>query len=195
MGRAPSRRTSRTRKTDDVEVTLDIAGMYFRRKVMVAETATVEDVMIAARDANTANDAEFSFDSEVIDGKTFLDGITVKHRNGSAKSGQDNRRVYPDGTYQYYDDSVTIDPVSGLFKPKDPNKLFVLAWQYYVYDKDGIDLSRFRSKPRKVVPFTTSDTDFEFKREFAPYTVVWRLIAIWLDSYGDSLKVSMSMDD
>lgn len=175
-------------------VTLDVAGMYYRKDVEVDEGATVEDVMLAAQASNGPRGAQLDFETETINGETFLDSITVTHQGKSARSGQNKQRIYPDGTYEYYDDDVILNKKTGLFEPKDPTREFVLAWQYYVYDNNGNDLSRFGGEARKVVPFTRSDTEYAFEARFAPYTVVWRLIAIWLrPSYGDSLKVAMRM--
>jgi hypothetical protein len=175
-------------------VKLDIAGMYFGLNVDVMEGATVKDVMDAAV-AATANNAgtrlpTFLYSAETVLGKLTVNTITVVHRENSAKSRQapeagSNPRHYPNGVYSYSDDSVILKN-NGL-RALDPNRSFVLAWQYYVYDGEGIDLARMRGgSTRKVVSFAeTVNKGYDLKDG---YSVVWRLIAIFTRPTHDDLS-------
>lgn len=169
-------------------VKLDIAGMYFGEEILVEITpdTTVKDVMDAAvlqTAGNTGSKPTFSYSDEDVEGKRTVNTITVVHRGGSAKSrqappGSPNPRTYPNGVYSYSDDSVFIREM-GL-RALDPNKAFVLAWQYYVYDETGVDLARMRygAGSRAVVPFgQTADKGYVLEDG---YTVVWRLVAIFV---------------
>jgi hypothetical protein len=180
-----------------IEVTLDIAGMYYSKKVKVKTGATVEDVMTAAMSLNAPGSARLYFDPEESQGERYIDSIRVEHDGGSAKSRQDPSRVYADGTYEYYDDDVEIveiSPTTRRLVAKSSPLPYVLAWQYYVYDEEFRDLSRKRAPDgikRTVVPFSKSNANgFMLGNN---YTIVWRLIAIFVKpTYGDSLKVAMA---
>ena len=174
-------------------VKLDIAGMYFGLNVDVAEGATVKDVMDAAV-AATANNAgtklpTFLYSAETVLGKLTVNTITIVHREKSAKSRQapeagSDPRHYPNGVYSYSDDAVILRN-NGL-RALDPNRSFVLAWQYYVYNADGVDLARMRGGPtRKVVSFSeTVDKGYDLKEG---YSVVWRLVGIFTRPTHDDL--------
>jgi hypothetical protein len=180
--------------TDTIEVTLDIAGMYYNKKVKVKSGATVEDVMIAAMNTNSPGSARLFFDPEQSGGMRYIDSIRVEHVGGSAKSRQNQSRIYEDGIYEYYDDDVDVDPTTGRLVARNSPLPYVLAWQYYVYDEAFRDLSRARVADgiaRTVVPFSDSNSNGYMLGN--NYTIVWRLIAIFVKpTYGKSLKVAMA---
>lgn len=184
-----------------VNVNLDIAGFYFRQdKVSVPEGATVQALMEKVK-AATKNappgTARFSFDTEtltVIENgeertREFLDSISVTHQGGTAISGQNSKRVYDDGIYAAADEKVLLGK-GGLDSPliaAARNATGILAWQFYIYDKNFVDLNRKglngSGQPRKVVPFTEqfSRIDEDGNRLYGLQqgdTVVWRLIQI-----------------
>ena len=184
-----------------IKVTLDIAGMFFRQPdVEVPRTASVKDVMdaVVAATANgsTAGTPTFSYTSEPYlsapPGRT-VNTITVVHRNNSAKSRQNGGgtgRIYRDGIYSFSDDSVFIQETPTKpqrLSPADPNKTFVLAWQYYVYDKHGVDQAR---KPnalaRSIVPFDKQPDATTGYQLSDGDLIVWRLVAIFLRPTHDS---------
>ena len=162
-----------------MKVTIDITGFFFDREVKVKKGATVEEVMQKAVDDNHKFDAKLFFDKEGAN----LDGLYVVHTNGSAKSRQDGGRVYPDGVYGFVDDAVTMK--DGAFSPAVENISYpgaVVAWQYYIYDASGNDLSRSQSGiVRRIIPFSNSDADFELDDG---YTIVWRAVLLQLEPNG-----------
>jgi hypothetical protein len=179
---------------DMISVNLDIAGFFFRIAVQVPANATVKDVMDAAVAATaggpTATTPKLTYSSEDYsadpNGKT-INTLTVIHADGSAKSGQTNQdmtstgRVYGDGIYYFTDDAVLLpkegDTVRRL-RPADPNKSSVQAWQYYVYDKDGVDQARKpEARSRRIVPFDSTAGGYTLTENS---TVVWRLVGIFL---------------
>ncbi|MEO0566533.1 MAG: hypothetical protein AAF066_02295 [Pseudomonadota bacterium] len=170
-----------------VSVSLDIAGFYFRAlDVPVPDGSPVRALMDAVRNRKLGeNGATLEFDTEFINGQEFLDSITVNHIDGSAISGQSTDRVYPDGVYAAADEKITLQP-GGLLSPllaSSRNATGVLAWQYYVYDADSVDLNR-RFGPRRVVPFSEVFKVKDDQDELVPRglkegdTVVWRLVQI-----------------
>jgi hypothetical protein len=187
-------------------VKLDIAGMFFEIEVPFVENETIRDLHLRVQ--KLTNESEYPVDKARIEfleepfanGEFQLDGITVTHRNQSGKSrqmmtdtdgqiivdgaGEPVRRLYQAGIYHFSDDGVSVNPTrptEGL-RAVDPNRPIVSAWQYYIYDADGVDLARKR--PVGVDPAV---------REIVPYsrrrpvdiiqdgqTIVWRLITIFV---------------
>lgn len=172
-----------------IKVGVDITGMYYRRDVEVPEGSTILQAMQAARDADLADAAAgkpapvLSFQTEPSPGgEDQIDGITVTHAE-RARSRQGGGRSYPAGRYEYFDDSVR-EGTDGSFEPEDPGKRYVLAWQYYVYDEEGVDRDRAGlNSTREVVASSRQTLN-------APCLVVWRLVAIFMRPYGDSLKIA-----
>ena len=75
---------------------------------------------------------------------------------------------------------------NGQFLPRDNSKRHVLVWQYYVYDESGRDSDRMNmTSARIVVPLSERTLNENC-------LVVWRLVAIFLKPYGDSLKIAAS---
>jgi hypothetical protein len=167
-----------------MKITLDIAGFYYDTDVDVPEGSTIKDVMTAAKNLGVLPcGAKLDFSDEpfpTINGTARagnqVDRITITHSNDSAKSRQKSvpRRVYPDGIYSFVDDA-TIDEVTGKFRSLDPNKHFVHAWQYYLYDTEFRDLARARAGNvyRAIVGYDSPDQQLE-----EGYTIVWRLVTI-----------------
>ncbi|MEO0938943.1 MAG: hypothetical protein AAFY38_12390 [Pseudomonadota bacterium] len=177
---------------DTVPVTLDIAGFYFSKTVHLPEGSTVEDLMKEVKKTTSSQTPSLDFDTETILGRRFVDSITIEHSEATAQSRQKDKttgvqrpRVYPAGTYSNADEAVRFkdnDPDKPLIAV-DRNKTGVMAWQYYVYDADGVDVNR-KSGPRRIVPFsdpfTTVDADGneQIRGLKKNDTVVWRLIMI-----------------
>ncbi len=162
------------------KVKLDIAGMYFSFEASVAAGACVKDVMDDVAVKTRAPGYEgprFRYTTETIGTFLSLNGIRIDHVNGSAVSRQDATRVYPDGIYRYDDDAV--DFKNGLLVGTDPTKNYVLAWQFYVYDKNGVEHARKDGAKRSIVSFAEKDpAKMGYALEDGS-TVVWRLVAIF----------------
>ncbi|MEM6482167.1 MAG: hypothetical protein AAF681_10000 [Pseudomonadota bacterium] len=172
---------------ETVTVSLDIAGFYFlAENVEVTKGATVKDLMkVVSEKKLGTNGATLNFDTEIIEGKEFLDSISIEHNDKSAISRQSDDRVYPAGVYASADEKIILG-AEGLRSPllaSSRNATGVLAWQYYVYDSSGVDLNR-KFGPRRVVPFSEpftvkEDGEDEVDRGLeAGDTVVWRLVQI-----------------
>jgi hypothetical protein len=167
-----------------VKVFLDIAGLYYSTEVNVPEGATVKDVLDAARGKPNHLGAILDYAQEEnaasVDARFTVDSITIYHNENSAVSRQDsvNPRKYPRGVYQFKDDGTFA---SGLLASTDPNKNFVHAWQYYVYDKNFVDQSRkngggYGSVERMIVGYSVKTNKGYELTEGS--TVVWRLVTI-----------------
>lgn len=177
-------------------VNLDVAGFYYRFFDVEVEDGSavkalmdaVNNVLVPAGNKGSVG-AKLTFDTEELDKKVFIDSISVTHLGGSAKSGQKDEkgsysaRTYPDGIYANADEAGIIkeDVPTKPFVALDRNKTGLMAWQYYVYDANFVDLNR-KFGPRKVVPFTEK---FERSADGQPPrglqtgdTVVWRLVQI-----------------
>lgn len=181
-------------------VRVDFAGLYFSIEVPFVQNETIRGLLLRIQTITGAPGyvgprAEFYEEEYSADGLT-LDGVTITHRNGSAKSRQlvknaagqlVGKRQYDNGIYHFSDDSVGIDAANPLrpLRPADPNKAFVSAWQYYVYDEQGRDLARLRPTPpgtamdpdREIVPFSDPST---IPLVMDGYTIVWRLVTIFV---------------
>ena len=186
-----------------MRVTLDIAGFYYRQQVELPDddvVNSVKDVMIAAQ--ALGGTPSLSFAGEIIDGREFLDNITVTHRGNSAVSGQTlndataDQRIYDDGAYAAADDFVifgSVDRPDGttlkrLISPE--GKRIVSAWQYYVYDAQFVDLNR-RGGTRRVVPYSVPlDVGDELRGIRDGDTVVWRRISSCLGPTVDPILVA-----
>ena len=164
------------------KVTLDIAGFYYSIDVEVPESSTVKDVLDAAKGVPNLLGAILDYGSEgSLDTAFTVDRITITHTNGSARSrqtGASDPRTYEDGIYSFSDDGEFHSP-SHRFRAKDPNKNFVHAWQYYVYDENFQDLSRKNggNLPRKIVGYSDAGPEKGYVLKDG-YTVVWRLVTI-----------------
>ena len=178
-------------QAENIDVRVDVAGMYYARQVSVSKGSTILEAMQAVQDADTKdadngeNEPRLKFRTELDSkGHEQIDGITIEHVT-PAKSRQGGKRSYPAGRYEYFDDTVEVK-ADGGFTPGDPCKRYVLAWQYYVYDLEGRDRDRAElNSERVVVPFSKQTLD-------ESCLVVWRLVAIFMKPYGDSLKVVAS---
>ncbi|MCE2892409.1 MAG: hypothetical protein O9270_18615 [Aquidulcibacter sp.] len=162
------------------KIKLDIAGMYFSFEANVAAGACVKDVMDDVAVKTRAPDYKgprFRYTTETIGTFLSLNGIRIDHENGSAVSRQDATRVYPDGIYRYDDDAV--DFKNGLLVGTDPTKNYVLAWQFYVYDKNGVEHARTNGTKRSIISFAEKNpAKMGYVLEDGS-TVVWRLVAIF----------------
>jgi hypothetical protein len=178
---------------DLITVNIDVAGFYYRAKgdltqgVKLPRGASVLDAMAAtrARDmkahmkGGTGPILDFSVEIGPTPG-LFINEISVLHMT-PATSRQESqpagapRRSYEAGRYAYADDPVDFDAVNNRLVRNDAVDLpYVLAWQYYLYDRDGRDLARVpKATNRKVVPASEAELDQDV-------TIVWRLIAIFL---------------
>lgn len=183
-----------------IKVNLDIAGFYFNCEVEVPEDATVKDVMNAAviltAAGPTASQGKLLYDT---DAAGDVDRITVIHSSTSAVSRQKSifagaaaseyaPRTYPAGIYSFSDDAVLVE-VNGVkqFRSVDSNRMFVHAWQYYVYDAHFVDQARRRPYPptgggnpaidRQIVPFGVGGPGKGYSLTHGS-TVVWRLVTI-----------------
>lgn len=184
-------------------VHVDIAGIYFGIDVPFVEGETIRDLMLRIQTLTGAPDyphprAEF-FEDMFSKGGFTLDGVTITHRKNSAKSRQNvrddsgqivGRRQYDNGIYHFSDDSILpSDVLLAPLSPADPNKAFVSAWQYYVYDADGRDLARIRGianeeglpggkeVDREIIPYGDKSTTALVQDG---YTIVWRLVTIFV---------------
>jgi len=185
-----------------MKVIVDIAGMYYGREVFLkGENPTVRDALDAARLADKA-------DRETENGKdvpqlnyaeddrnpNFLRSITVDHKvpvesRQTKNLPEANKRFYPAGEYTFRSDGVaegvrsdgSVGFVSVDQAGNPTGKQFIQTWQYYVYDKNGVDISRSASgaNTRKVVPFSVNDPSNALEDGGQ---VVFRLVTIFLDS-------------
>jgi hypothetical protein len=203
-------------------VKLDVAGMFFGIEVPFVENESIRDLHLRIQNLTNApgyptNLARIEFLEEPFSNGEFqVDGITITHRNQSGKSrqmmtdangnpvvngaGEPVRRIYQAGIYHFSDDSVAPEarrPTEGL-RAVDPNKAFISAWQYYVYNADGVELARRRpdgSAPivREIVPYS--------RRRAADIiqdgqTIVWRLITIFVrPTHADRSDYNISTRD
>ncbi|MEM6387230.1 MAG: hypothetical protein AAF718_13450 [Pseudomonadota bacterium] len=194
------------------KVNLDIAGFYYRFfEVEVDDGSPVKALMDAVNNVivpvgnGGSVGAKLTFDTEDLGKKVFIDSISITHAGGSAKSGQKDdagsysTRAYPDGIYANADEAGIIkeDLPTKPFVALDRNKTGLMAWQYYVYDTNFVDLNR-KFGPRKVVPFTEI---FERNDEGQPPrglqngdTVVWRLVQIRTRPDGGIGPQTMTMN-
>ena len=174
-------------------VNLEITGFYYREKIDVPCSGPFVSVKALMEEAvKKTTFPKLQFTSETLGKKEFLDTIIVEHDDTSAKSGQTigsaNPRLYPAGIYLANDDPVFFGSVNGVRRLVSPEgKKIISAWQYYVYDKNGVDLNR-TSGPRRVVPFADDFTiesgtpPTETKRGLEPDdTVVWRRVSICVE--------------
>lgn len=196
-------------------ITVDVAGMYFSETVDYVQDDTIRDVLLRVQQKTNAPEhlgAKFSFTGEDFSIPPFktIQSVTVIHNDESAISrqivldenlepkrdaiGEFVRRQYPKGIYHFSDDNFLstgkgkdTDPLN----PLDPNKAFVSAWQYYIYDKNGTDLAR---KPRKntdlpeeyraIIPY---DAKGKIILEDG-YKIVLRLVTIFVRPTHDDKK-------
>lgn len=163
-----------------VKVTIDIAGYYYREVVEVPEGATVQTAMKEAEKLESF--PKLKITTETFKEKLFLDSITVTHSGGSAESGQTKnepvKRTYPDGIYSGADDAVQVSEDGTQLIAVDQNATSVNAWQYYIYDKDSVDLNR-KAGTRRIVPFSeVFDIDGEMRGLKDKDVIVWRQITI-----------------
>lgn len=165
-----------------VTVKIDVAGFYYRKAgVVVPKNATVLDALAKARaddiDAHLKGGSGPILDFSIETGPTqglFINEISILHST-DAISGQDAARKYPAGRYAYADDPVGVDPVTKRLIRTDALEVpYVLAWQYYLYDSEGRDLARAGNASRHVEPASGKKLDQDV-------TIVWRLIAIFLE--------------
>lgn len=183
-----------------ITVHVDVAGFYYRgtvdkKSVVIPKGASVLDAMSKARADNIAAFRsgkqgpilDFSIEKGPSKG-LFVNEISILHLQ-KAVSRQSRERSYPPGRYAYADDPIKLgdDPdVAGKkrLRRSDGSELpYVLAWQYYLYDSDGRDLAR---KP----PATSRTVVAAFEQFLHEnVTIVWRLIAIFLEpSEPDGIK-------
>jgi hypothetical protein len=66
-----------------------------------------------------------------------------------------------------------------LLVGKDTTKDYVLSWQYYVYDKDGVEAARADGINRKIVSFAENDPKKTGYKLEEGSVVVLRLVAIF----------------
>lgn len=196
-------------------VTLDITGMYFNIEVPFVPNETIRGLMLRVQTITGAPGydpakpiVEF-FEEPFSAGQFTLDGVTVIHRLGSAKSRQNVRdaagtiigqRQYQGGIYHFSDDSVSVNPSRPLegLRAADPNKAFISSWQYYVYNQDGTEIVRRRpgtmpSPDREIVPYSRNNPADIIQDG---QTIVWRLITIFTRaSHGSRADVNISTRD
>lgn len=188
-----------THPGDPNNVVLDIAGMYFSIEMDFVADESIKDLMVRVQAETSAAGypahlPQIRFTDELGTTDAFLDSVTVIHRGGSAKSRQNvravvggpiiGRRQYPDGIYHFSDDAVRLDPADALapLKAADPNKAFVSAWQYYVYDRNGVENARIRptgpqDPQREIVPYGRRSLADLVK---PGQTIVWRAVTIFV---------------
>lgn len=168
-----------------IDVTLDVAGFYFNEKVTVARDATVETVMEAVRLKTRMSSKRFQYETKMKENfetkevDLFVNRISIEYADAKKPPKSRQTGIAKDlGTYAFSDsdlDSYRSSNSSDVYLIKN----LLLAWQYYVYDKEGVDYARSRKGAlnRKIVSFTRSSRD-----EGVPFedgdTVVWRLVAI-----------------
>ncbi|MEM6858350.1 MAG: hypothetical protein AAF559_10805 [Pseudomonadota bacterium] len=181
-----------------IDIKLDIAGFYFRYETKIEEGSTVKQLMQKVKEETHTvgfQGAKLDFESECITinemPKEFLDAITIEHTDTSARSGQkygpgnNDVRLYPGGIYSAADEAGDFAIPSDNTQPfvaTDRNKTGLLAWQYYVYDAKGVDVSRAptTSATRRVIPYSktiTRDAEAIVGLQHDD-TVVWRLIMV-----------------
>ena len=180
-----------------ITVTVDIAGMYYGRLVTVDNGSTVREALVAARvadktdRANSINVPQLNF-AEDDRSPEFLRSITVDHavpvESRQTRNLEDSpKRFYPAGEYTFRSDGVIIgkriDGTDGFIavdqSGKETGKGFIQTWQYYVYDANGVDISRQAASAlmRKVVPFSVLD---DSNTLVDGGQVVFRLVTIFL---------------
>lgn len=189
-----------------MKVIVDIAGMYYGRHVEVPAGASVRDALAAARAADKADrkagkkvpQLNFAEDDRSPE---FLRSITVDHIV-PAKSRQSSKRTYPAGEYTFRSDGVAIgtrtDGTEGFVAVdqdgKPTGKRFIQTWQYYVYDGNGVDISRKAASAltRKVVPFSETDSSNTLVEGGQ---VVLRLVTIFIDpTRRPAIKTAVEKD-
>ncbi|MFN3193093.1 MAG: hypothetical protein ACE361_21465 [Aureliella sp.] len=157
---------------------LDVTGMFFRTSVSVKDDASVLDVMQAAK----AQGGDPSFDFEPDASGRFLKRVTVDYLDPTdpPTSRQDPNRTYPIGRYTWDDEA------NGQTNPQ-------LVWQYYVFDAGGKLLTGPEGPQgkRKIVAF--ADSYKEGLELDNGYSIVWRLVAIFIAPNGGSIKTMMNM--
>jgi hypothetical protein len=183
-----------------MKVTVDIAGMYYGREVfLTGKNPTVRDALDAARLADKADriagrDVPQLNYAEDDRSPNFLRSITVDHKIAvESRQTRDlpdaNKRFYPAGEYTFRSDGVaegvrsdgSVGFVSVDQAGNPTGKQFIQTWQYYVYDENGVDISRRAASAviRKVVPFSVNDPSNVLEDGGQ---VVFRLVTIFLDS-------------
>lgn len=184
-------------------VTVDVAGMYYGRKVQVEEGASVRDALEAARKADKADRKagekvpQLNFAEDDRSPDPFLRSITVDHMV-PAKSRQ-GLRTYPAGEYTFRSDGVAIgtrtDGTEGFIAVDQDGiatgKRFIQTWQYYVYDANGVDISRAAgsAETRTVVPFSRPEASNTL---VDGGQIVLRLVTIFLEpSRRPSIKTAV----
>lgn len=183
-----------------MKVTVDVAGMYYGRLVHLDKVnPTVKDALDAARLTDKAErksglDVPQLNYAEDDRNPSFLRSITVDHMvpvesRQTRDLPDSNKRFYPAGEYTFRSDGVAeglrSDGSFGFVSVdqggKPTGKNFIQTWQYYVYDKNGVDISRKGSTAniRKVVPFSINDPSNILEDGGQ---IVFRLVTIFLDS-------------
>lgn len=151
------------------QVTLDIVGLYFDATTTVPDGSTIKDVMLQI-EAETRNEAKrLVFGTEIrSNGREFIDWIMVQHSERPV-SRQRKEKTYPAGTYVASDTDTEVLENTRI-------KGLTLVWQYYLYDRSGVDKSRKKGGQltRKIVPFS------EEKVEDGDH-IVWRLVGIMVE--------------
>jgi len=108
----------------------------------------------------------FSFEANVAAGacvKDVMDDVAVKTRAPDYKGPRFH----------------AVDFKNGLLVGTDPTKNYVLAWQFYVYDKNGVEHARTNGTKRSIISFAEKNpAKMGYVLEDGS-TVVWRLVAIF----------------
>ncbi len=176
-----------------MKINLDIAGMYYsRHAITVPVGSTVKDVMLeAVRLDTTSPNRRLSFTGETSpNGQEYLSSIEIAHLV-PAESRQLSGRLYPVGRYVGRDTPVSfvqssVTGSSPVISADDGSLRSVLAWQYYVYDKNFVDKNRRAGKSsakdkasmgRSIIPYNTADEQNALEEGD---TIVWRLVVIFI---------------
>mgnify|MGYP006425228631 FL=1 len=166
-------------------ITLDVTGFYFSEVVPFNHQKTVQEVMEQVALKTKGRGTVFDFDPRIGSSGRKLNSISVEFKCDPPRSRQ-------------------VDPNTGIGREKndrlfffcdkdlqptgatDKNQAqFVLAWQYYVTDKNGTLKNGTPQSGgfRTIVPFSTPVSDFEL---CDGDTITWRLVAIFSTDAGSS---------
>ena len=166
-------------------ITLDVTGFYFSETVPFNNQQTVQEVMEQVALKTEGRGTVFNFEPRLGSAGNKLNSISVEFNCDAPRSRQVNPntgigREKVDRFFFFCDEN--LEPMG----PTNKNQAqFVLAWQYYVTDKNGMLKNGTPQSGgfRTIVPFSNPVSDFEL---CDGDTITWRLVAIFSSDAGSS---------